>query len=264
MDDLRITLIQPDIYWHDAEANLASLEESIWTIDTSTDLIILPEMFNTGFTMDVKNQAELINGRSFKWMKQMAAQTGAIVTGSLIIRENGHCYNRLIWMQTDGSFSFYDKRHLFRMAGEEIHFTSGKHRLIEIIKGWNICPMICYDLRFPVWMRNRLDPDRKQPEYDLAVIVANWPAARSNAWDILLKARAMENSSYVAGVNRVGADGNGVDYQGHSTVIGPKGEPAIELSDLPFVRTVLLSSEDLDFYRKKFPIYLDNDHFIVT
>lgn len=264
MPDLRITLIQPNTHWQHVDANLASLEEEIWLLDGETDLIMLPEMFNTGFLVQGNPPSELINGKTFKWMKQMAAQTGAVVTGSLIIWDQSRFYNRLIWMRNDGSFSWYDKRHLFRMTGEDKVFSSGDQRLIEELNGWKIAPFICYDLRFPVWMRNRLDPVSQSPEYDLALIVANWPAARIGAWNVLLTARAIENSCYVAGVNRVGTDGEGVDYNGHSRVTGPRGELLKELSTSAGHCTVTLGWDDLKNYRNKFPSYRDTDHFSIT
>jgi predicted amidohydrolase len=264
MRDLRITLIQSDIYWQDPEANLAAFEEKIWTIPGPTDLIILPEMFNTGFTMDTHGNSELMNGRTFKWMKQMAGQKKAVITGSLIVWEKDCYYNRLIWMRPDGSFSFYDKKHLFRMAGEDKYFSMGNERLIENLYGWNICPFICYDLRFPAWLRNRILGENNRPEYDLAIFVANWPAARINAWDILIKSRAIENACYVAGVNRIGNDANGIAYNGHSMAVDPKGDVCFGPESGPHVSSISLSSVSLESYRKKFPVLLDADKFFIN
>jgi predicted amidohydrolase len=261
MQDLVVTLIQADLYWHNATANLAMLEEKIWEIEGQTDLIILPEMFTTGFTMDATTHAEMMNFTTTKWMKQQAAQTGAVVTGSFIVKEAGGYYNRLLWVEPNGSITTYDKRHLFRMAKEDETFTMGKERLVKQWKGWRICPLICYDLRFPVWSRNTYLSDADRMDYDLLLFVANWPAVRISAWDTLLQARAAENLSYVVGVNRTGEDGNGIVYNGHSAVIDPKGSPLEVIADVVCVHTTVLSGENLTAYRTKFPAHLDADEF---
>lgn len=258
MQDLTITLIQSPLHWQKPGANLAMFEEKIWEIEEPTDLIILPEMFNTGFTMEPEKVAEPMNFTTFKWMKQMAAQKKAVVTGSFVIKENGHYFNRLIWMQPNGDWKSYDKRHLFRMADEHEHYSEGSKRLMVEVNGWKICPFICYDLRFPVWTRNS-----KDDQYDLSLYVANWPSARVNAWDTLLKARAIENLSYCIGVNRIGQDGNNVDYVGHSSVIDPKGVNLLDCADRESIETVTLSKEVLQDYRKKFPANLDADSFTI-
>ncbi|MFA0961443.1 amidohydrolase [Roseivirga sp. BDSF3-8] len=263
MQDLKISLIQTPLHWHNTEANLNTLEEKIWQIEDKADLIILPEMFNSGFTMKAEEVAEVMNLTSFRWMKQMAAQSGAVVTGSVVIRDGEGFFNRLIWMRPDGSFETYDKRHLFRMADEHHTYTAGKKRLVCELKGWKICPMICYDLRFPVWSRNLSDREGKMA-FDLLLYVANWPAPRVGAWDILLKARAVENLCYTAGVNRIGEDGNGVPYSGHSGVYDPKGETVIFMEDREDVATVTLSGSELQRYRDKFPAYLDADDFTLS
>jgi predicted amidohydrolase len=255
MQDLKVTLIQSDLHWKSPQANLAMFEEKIWKIKEPTDLVILPEMFNTGFTMDAKEVAEPMNFQTYKWMKQMAAQTKAVVTGSVIIREEENYYNRLLWMEPDGNCSFYNKRHLFRMAEENKVFTAGDKKLIKQIKGWKICPLICYDLRFPVWSRN------VNNEYDLLIYVANWPQARSSAWNTLLRARAMENLSYAVGVNRIGTDGNEIFYSGDSAVLGPKGEDLFVAHDKDGVHTHTLSYQDLKSFKEKFPANLDADGF---
>ena len=221
MQDLSVTLIQADLHWQNPTANLAMLEEKIWEIVDKTDLIILPEMFTTGFTMEAPAYAEPMNFTTMKWMKQQAAQTGAVVTGSCIIKEKGHYFNRLLWVEPNGEVDTYDKRHLFRMAKEDETFTMGQTRIVKEWKGWRICPLICYDLRFPVWSRNEQLEDGM--DYDLLLYVANWPAARISAWDTLLQARAIENLSYVVGVNRVGEDENGKTYNGHSLIVDQKG-----------------------------------------
>ena len=254
MEDLRISLVQSSIHWHTIGANLAMFEEKIWGLKGKTDLILLPEMFQTGFSMVSTELAEPMNLTTFKWMKQMATQTEAVVCGSFMVKEHDKVFNRLIWMQPDGIWEKYDKRHLFRMANEPDHFDFGTERLIVKWKGWKICPMVCYDLRFPVWARNR------NLEYDLLLYVANWPAARVNAWDALLKVRAIENVSYTAGLNRVAKDGNGIEYNGHSGIYSPKGETLAFLEKEEIV-TVALSRHELDSFREKFPAHLDADDF---
>jgi len=263
MQDLKVTLIQTPLHWQSADANLAMFEEKIWQINEKTDVIILPEMFSTGFSMESEQLAEPMNFKTFKWMKQMASQTGAAVTGSVIIKDDGKYYNRLIWMQPDGQFKTYDKRHLFRMAIENEHYSGGDQKLVVEWKGWRICPMICYDLRFPVWSRNNYLSDLHRMNYDLILYVANWPAARVTAWDVLLKARAVENLSYSIGLNRIGKDGNDVAYNGHSAVINFKGEEILQMDDKEMISTVSLSGEELSKYCKKFPAHMDADKFSI-
>ncbi|WP_461075612.1 amidohydrolase [Spirosoma flavus] len=265
---MHITLLQADLYWHDPVANRAMLEERIFTLPESTDLIVLPEMFTTGFTMEARNVAEPMNLTTFRWMKQMAAQTGAVVTGSYVVQEGDgqtgrRYFNRLIWMQPDGQFDMYDKRHLFRMAGEDGIYAAGTQRIIKEWKGWRICPLICYDLRFPVWSRNR-QAESTDFAYDLLLYVANWPAARRSAWNTLLQARAIENLSYVVGVNRVGTDGNEHLYTGDSAVIDYKGDVAFRHSDTEIVHQQTLSLDELRSFREKFPANLDADSFTLT
>lgn len=260
MQDLRISLIQTPLYWQDAQANLGMLEEKLWQITEETDLIILPEMFTTGFTMNAPEVAEVMHLNAFRWMRQMASQKKAVITGSVVIREGSSYYNRLIWMRPDGTYETYDKRHLFRMADEHQTYSAGQEKLICEVKGWKVCPLICYDLRFPVWSRNTAD-EQGEMAYDLLLYVANWPAARVGAWDILLQARAVENLCYTAGVNRVGEDGNGIAYAGHSALYGPKGDVVCDLQEEESHETVRLSGEALLAYRKKFPAYMDADRF---
>ncbi|MBK6265077.1 amidohydrolase [Marivirga sp. S37H4] len=262
MQDLKISLVQTPLHWQDKQANLAMLEEKIWQIDEATDVIILPEMFNTGFSMQAEKMGEPMNLHTFKWMRQMAEQRKSVVTGSYIINEGGKYFNRLIWMQPDGHYYSYDKKHLFRMANEDAHYSPGSSPLIVKWKGWKIKPLVCYDLRFPVWSRNKAH--HGEMEYDLMLFVANWPAARVNAWDILLQARAIENLSYCAGVNRIGEDGNGVLYNGHSAIYNPKGESLFFANDKEEVETVSLSKAELIHFREKFPAYLDADDFSVN
>lgn len=263
MQDLKITLIQSDLHWEDVEANLAMFEEKIWRINGSTDVIILPEMFTTGFTMAAHRLAEHMNMRTFKWMKQMADQTGALMLGSYIVKVHERYYNRLLWMEPGGNFKTYDKRHLFRMAQEHKTYSPGESLLIGTWKGWKICPLVCYDLRFPVWSRNRWDVTTKKLSYDVAVYVANWPTARIDAWDTLLRARAIENLSYVVGVNRIGMDGSGVEHNGHSTVVSPKGESIFTNEGTETIHSVSLNANSLEAFRDRFPAFVDADDFTI-
>lgn len=262
MQDLKLSIIQSDLHWEDIGANLAMFEEKIWQIG-STDVIVLPEMFTTGFTMRASKLAEPMNMRTFKWMKQMADQTGALVLGSFIAKVHDRYYNRLLWMEPGGTFKTYDKRHLFRMADEHHTFSQGESLLIGHWKGWRICPLVCYDLRFPVWSRNRWNAAMKKMSYDVLVYVANWPQVRAAAWKTLLDARAIENLSFVVGVNRVGTDGNGVEYNGNSAVIGPKGDPIFQVEGEEATKTVALNAHSLQAFRDRFPAYLDADDFSI-
>lgn len=263
MQDLKITIIQSDLHWEDPDANLSMFEEKIWRISGSTDVIVLPEMFTTGFTMAASKHAEHMNMRTFKWMKQMADQTGALILGSYIVKVHDRYYNRLLWMEPGGNFKTYDKRHLFRMANEHKTFSAGESLLISTWKGWKICPLVCYDLRFPVWSRNRYDKVADKLSYDVAVYVANWPTARIEAWDTLLRARAIENLSYVVGVNRIGQDGSGVEHNGHSSIISPKGEPIFTNEGAETIHTVELSTNALEAFRDRFPSHFDADDFTI-
>lgn len=253
MQNLKLALIQSDIHWHDVTANLAMFEDKILSINKATDVIILPEMFNTGFSMDT-SLAEPMDGLTFNWLKKMAAKSDSAVTGSYIVKDDAGIFNRMVWMRPDGEYSTYDKRHLFRMADEHDHFDFGKTRTVVEWKGWKILLQVCYDLRFPVWSRN------KNLEYDLVLYVANWPAARINAWDALLKARAIENLSYSLGLNRVGIDGKDIAYNGHSVSYNPKGHQLV-FSDSEEILYVDLNAEELKSYRAKFPAHLDADDF---
>jgi len=266
MSDLKLSLIQTDLHWHSAEANLAMFEELIWQhMDEQPDVVVLPEMFTTGFTMAAAEHAEPMNFKTLRWMQQMAAQTKAAITGSYIVKEgqpHSQYYNRLFWVLPNGTYHTYDKRHLFRMADEHHTYTAGQQRLVVTWKGWRICPMVCYDLRFPVWSRNTSSANGSM-DFDLLLYVANWPAARVNAWDILLQARAVENLCYVAGVNRTGNDGKGIAYNGHSQVASPKGEVLTHLGQQPATALCTISEEALDGLRTKFPAYLDADRFTI-
>ena len=264
MNLLKTTLIQSDLYWQDVDANLAMFEEKIWEIEEHTDIIILPEMFNTGFSMDASRLAEPMNFKTFRWMNQMAKQKNAAIIGSYIIKEAGKHYNRLYWIDPDGSFDFYDKRHLFRMGNEHLTYTKGKKRMIREFRGWRIMPQICYDLRFPVWSRNQYNPATDTLDYDLLIYVANWPKARKTVWSTLLKARALENQCFTIGLNRTGSDGEGVAYDGHSTVYNYKGEAQNDISNQPTIQTIELNLDELKSFRKKFPNYLDWDGFEIS
>lgn len=235
------------------------LEEKIWGIGHEIDLLILPEMFPTGFSMDASELAEPMNLLVTKWMKQMASQLNATVTGSVIISENQNYFNRLLWVSPDGNVSHYDKRHLFRMAAEDEVFSPGTNLPIFNLKGWKICPQVCYDLRFPVWSRNRIIEE--ELAYDLIFYIASWPAARVSAWDALLPARAIENLAYSIGVNRIGVDGNEVSYNGHSAAYDFKGSKMIDLEEREVIEVLKLNAADLDAYRHKFPAWMDSDSF---
>src|SRR5574337_503960 len=219
MENLNITLIQSNLHWENIDKNLQQFSEKMATVKEPTDLIVLPEMFSTGFSMNSKNLSEGMNGKTLLWMRKHCKEKGCAITGSVIISENGNYFNRLIWMWADGSYEIYNKRHLFQMANEDNYYTPGKYRKVVELKGWKICPLICYDLRFPVWSRNTWKKTSKFikdggreiiAEYDVLIYVANWPERRAHPWKSLLVARAIENQSYVIGVNRVGSDGNGV------------------------------------------------------
>jgi len=255
---LNITLIQSDIFWEDKEANLRQYEDYITKVTAQKEVVVLPEMFSTGFSMSPERLAEKMDGTSVQWMKDMAAKHRCILTGSLIMEEDGHYFNRLIWMQPDGQYGFYDKRHLFGYGQEDQHYERGDKKLIASVKGWKICPLVCYDLRFPVWARNH-------PEngYDVLLYVANWPARRSLAWKTLLQARAIENQSYVAGVNRIGKDANDIEYTGDSSVFGPLGEQLFQQEGGVALQTITLEKSVLEQTRSNFPFLKDADNFII-
>lgn len=258
--ELKVTIVQSRIHWLDVQANLDWYSDRLKQLIGQTDLIVLPEMFNTGFSMDAEAFAEAMDGRTMQWMAEMAARYHAALVGSLMVKEHGAFFNRLIWMQPDGRFQCYDKRHLFRMAGEHQHYSAGDSRLVIHYKGWKICPLVCYDLRFPVWSRNRLM--QQEYDYDCLVYIANWPDKRSHAWKSLLLARAIENQCYVIGVNRIGADGNQVQYSGDSAVIDYLGEKLSKTERFgDRIETVVLRKDTLDDYRKSFPALLDADQF---
>jgi len=253
MPDLTITLIQTDLAWEAVQANLDHLDTKVDAIGQKTDLIILPEMLSTGFSMQADTMAEEMNGTAVTWMREKAAAAQTAVTGSVMIRNAGKFFNRLIWARPDGTMETYDKKHLFRYAGEDNVYTPGSRRLTVELNGWKIRPFICYDLRFPIWTRNLNNA------YDLAIFVANWPERRAAHWRALLRARAIENQAYVAAVNRVGRDGNSIAYSGDSAVIDPLGQVLFEETNDSCTATVHLSKKMLTDYRKQFPAWKDAD-----
>lgn len=254
MDDLTVSIIQQPLFWQDPEANRKRFAKLIAEQTQNSDLIVLPEMFTAGFSMDTQKVAEPEDGITRQWMADVAKASGAVIAGSYAVKTEQGVVNRLVWMRPDGSFECYDKRHLFRMAGEHKRYEAGDKRIIVELKGWRCCPMICYDLRFPVWCRNNDD-------YDLLVFVANWPAARAYHWQTLLKARAIENLSCLVGVNRVGEDGNGHAYSGDSIVLDAQGRALVDPGSEAGVFTAILNASELRQYRERFPAHLDADDF---
>ena len=257
---MKITIIQSKLYWEDREANLSHFEKLILAVKEKTDLIVLPEMFSTGFTMKPEMNAEKAEGKTLKWMKKIAAKKKTCITGSVSVKAGKKYFNRLYYVQPNGKFNHYDKRHLFRMAKEDEHYSGGKKKLIVRSKGWNLCTMICYDLRFPVWSRNLFNGGKWS--YDVLIYVANWPKARNHPWKQLLIARAIENQCYVIGVNRIGKDGNGIDHSGDSMVVDPRGNILSQLkAGKEVVQTIELNKKELGKFRKIFPVGSDADRF---
>jgi predicted amidohydrolase len=256
--DLRVTIIQTQLHWQDAEKNRAMFSEKLNAAAPQTDLVVLPEMFTTGFSMDAAALAEGAEGPTLTWMQQQAQKHQAVLTGSVIIEEGDNFYNRLYWVRPDGSYAIYNKKHLFRMAKEHHTYAAGKEKLVVELKGWNICPLVCYDLRFPVWSRNVGN------SYDLLLYVANWPQVRSLAWRTLLQARAIENIAYVVAVNRVGTDGNHHPYSGDSAIIHPKGHHLLETTHAEGIHTLTLSKQELTDFREAFPAHMDADAFSLS
>lgn len=254
---MRISTVQSKLAWEDKEANLSSFSKKIAPLVGKTDLVLLPEMFTTGFTMNPEKVAEPMSGKSVNWMRGQAAKLDAVVCGSLIVEEDGNYFNRLVWMRPDSSFEIYDKRHLFTLAGEHIPYQAGSKKLIVELKGWKICPLVCYDLRFPVWSRNVED-------YDLLIYVANWPRPRAHHWKTLLTARAIENQCYLAGVNRVGTDANDLHYQGDTSIIDYTGNVLYHAVDVEDVITLELSKEKLMHFRSKLNFLADRDTFEIA
>ena len=262
VQDLRVSLIQGDTLWRDPVANRAMYAELARPLAGRTDLVLLPETFTSGFCNEAIATAEGMEGPTVDWLKAQAAALDAAVTGSVQIRDGGEVYNRLLWATPDGALHWYDKRHLFRMAGEHQRYAAGARRLTVAWRGWRVCPLVCYDLRFPVFCRNGFSREVDgRFDYDLLLFVANWPIARRHAWRILLQARASENLCYVAAVNRVGKDGNGNAYHGDSMVVDFLGQPLVDLAEQPMVVTACLSAAALAEHRQHFPAQLDADRF---
>ncbi len=275
MNNLRISLIQGATLWHDPAGNREYYGELIAPLHDTTDLVILPETFTSGFSNDAIDNAETMDGPTVAWMREQAARLGAAITGSVQIRDEAAAgssgeastgvFNRMLFVTPDGTVHQYDKRHLFRYAREHERYAAGRERLTVEYMGWRICPLVCYDLRFPVYSRNRFDVERPgQLDYDLALYVANWPAARAYAWKTLLRARAIENLCYIAGLNRVGTDGNGIHYSGDSAVIDFLGHPVSECTDEEVVVTTTLQADQLAAHRERFPAMLDGDAFRIS
>jgi len=252
----RLSIAQQPLAWQDPAANRAHFAVLLEPLAGQTDLVVLPEMFTTGFTMQPESHAEAADGATAEWLRQQASALDAAVGGSVAVDDHGRYYNRFMLATPAGEFYHYDKRHLFRMAGEHRHYSAGAHALLIEWRDLRICPLVCYDLRFPVWSRRRPELD-----YDLAIYSANWPAARRHAWNTLLRARAIENQAFVTGVNRVGDDGNGIGHVGDSVVLDFTGQPLVELHDQPRVVTVPLDGAALREWRDKFPAHLDADGF---
>jgi predicted amidohydrolase len=259
MSTLTITTIQCNLTWEEKAANLRMLEQKIAGIEEKTEIVVLPEMFNTGFSMRPEALAETMEGETVEWMKRVSRENGIVLTGSVMIEEAGNYYNRLVWMLPNGQHGHYDKRHLFAFGEEDKHYNHGNKRLVASVKGWKINLQVCYDLRFPVWARQQ--NTEAGVEYDVLIYVANWPERRCHAWKTLLCARAIENQCYVVGVNRVGSDGKNVYHSGNSLVIDPLGQVLYHMADEEDVNTITLQKEMLEDVRNKFPFWKDADSF---
>lgn len=256
MQDLNITLLQCELAWEDPSANREQIANAIASLKTDTDLIVLPEMFTTGFSMNALANAEQPNGETEHWMQALAAQHNCAISGSIAVQADGGVYNRMLFATPEG-ITHYDKRHLFRMAGEHNRYQQGEGRVVVNWRGWRILLQVCYDLRFPVFSRNTGD-------YDLALYVANWPEARRRHWRQLLIARAIENLACVVGVNRIGSDAKGLDYSGDSLAISAEGELLLDMQNESALQQVNLSAQTLSDYREKFPCHLDADQFALV
>lgn len=254
-EQLKIAIVQSDLIWHNPKQNRDNFTNKIIQINHSVDVIVLPEMFTSGFTMQPEHVAETMQGTTVKWMKEIAKKTNSAICGSLVILENNNHYNRFVFVTPDGNIEYYDKRHTFTLAGEDKVYKAGKNKLIIDYKGWKICPLVCYDLRFPVWARNT-------ENYDLLLYVANWPKPRVNAWNTLLKARAIENMSYCIGVNRVGLDNNKHEYSGHSAAYDGLGETMTSINpNIEQIEVVTLENKHLELIRRKLKFLEDRDSF---
>jgi predicted amidohydrolase len=261
MSSLTITLIQTNLFWENKKANLEMLQQKIESIKEKTEVVILPEMFSTGFSMKPELLAETMKGETMQWMQRIASKKKIILTGSIIIEQEGKYFNRLIWMLPTGDYGFYDKRHLFAYADENSHYAKGNKKLIASVKGWKIQLQICYDLRFPVWARQ--EPGNLDSQYDLLINIANWPEKRNRAWNVLLQARAIENQCFVAGVNRVGKDGNRIFYSGDSSLIDPMGKIIYQKNNSEDIFTYTLKKETITEYRNQFPFWKESDYFLI-
>ena len=262
MNDLRISLVQGETRWHDPAANREYYGALVAPLGGRTDLVLLPETFTSGFSNEAIDQAETMDGPTVEWIRGQARALDAAVAGSVQLRTSEGVFNRMLFATPDGGLVHYDKRHLFRYAGEHERYAPGARRVLLDWRGWRICPLVCYDLRFPVFSRNRFDASRAGAlDYDLLLYVANWPSPRAQAWRTLLRARAIENLSYVAGLNRVGTDGNGHRYDGESAVIDFLGDAVSECADMEVVATTTISGERLQAHRAHFPAMLDADRF---
>ncbi|MDG3583125.1 amidohydrolase [Galbibacter pacificus] len=253
---LKIALIQASLAWENPQENRLLLEEKIMEVNAGTDVVVLPEMFNSGFTMNAQKVFETMDGKTLARMKKLAIKKNTAITGSLVIKEKGKFYNRLVFVKPDASVITYDKRHTFTLAGEHKVYAAGTQKIIIEYKGWKICPLVCYDLRFPVWARNT-------ENYDVLLYVANWPKKRINTWDILLQARAIENMSYCIGVNRIGKDGNGYEYSGHSAIYDPLGKTLVYSEDEATLYATLNKAEIIET-REKLKFLADRDSFTVN
>ena len=262
MHNLRVSIVQGETRWHDPAGNREYYAQLIAPLHGTTDLVVLPETFTSGFSNDAIGNAETMDGPTVAWLREQASKLDAAVTGSVQLRTDAGVFNRMLFATPDGGLTHYDKRHLFSFAKEHERYAAGHERVVVEWKGWNILLQVCYDLRFPVFSRNFTDAARDGlPNYDLALYVANWPSARSYPWKTLLRARAIENLSYVVGVNRVGTDGNGLHYSGDSAIIDFLGHPLSEATDEEVVSTMLLQAAPLIEHREKFPALLDGDGF---
>lgn len=261
MQSLHLTALQLDLAWENPANNRQHILDLLKEAEPATDLILLPEMFTTGFTMDSAKNAEPMDGPTSLWMRNIAAQYDALVIGSIVMEDNGQYFNRLLAMAPNGLIAKYDKRHLFRMADEHDHYTAGTDRVILEWRGWKICPQICYDLRFPVFARNT--ETNGELDYDLLLYVANWPAKRATHWETLARARAIENQAFVAALNRVGTDGAGIPYSGNSLICDYVGQDLAYEVGKEAILTARLDPDEMLAWREKFPIWKDADAFTI-
>lgn len=267
MEKLIFTTIQSNLHWENKSANLEMFEKKILGINEKTNIVLLPEMFSTGFSMQPELFAETMDGETVNWMRHLSKQKNIILGGSIMVFENGEYFNRFVWMQPNGQYGYYDKRHCFSLAEEDQHYASGNKRTIASVGGWKINLQICYDLRFPVWSRQQLQQNEQNeflPEYDVLVYVANWPERRNHAWKTLLQARAIENQCFVIGVNRIGNDGSNIYHSGDSMVVDPLGEVLYHKAHDEDVHTITIEKSKLADIRSRLPFWKDADGFLVV